>query len=43
MSTTQMNAVPRWQQICLWSAKALVAAAFLAAGGAKLFGATVAM
>jgi DoxX-like family len=38
MSATQMNAAPRWRQIGLWVVKALLAAAFLGAGGAKLYG-----
>jgi putative oxidoreductase len=37
MSVVQIQAAPRWQQIGLWSVKALLAAAFLAAGGAKLY------
>jgi uncharacterized membrane protein YphA (DoxX/SURF4 family) len=38
MSVVQFQAVPRWQQIGLWSVKALLAVAFLAAGSAKLYG-----
>jgi len=38
MSVVQSQAAPRWQQIGLWSVKALLAAAFLAAGSAKLYG-----
>ena len=38
MPAIQMNAAPRWRQISLWVVKALLAATFLAAGGAKLYG-----
>src|SRR5687768_8586279 len=38
MAVVQIQAGPRWQQIGLWSVKALLAAAFLAAGSAKLYG-----
>jgi hypothetical protein len=33
-----MNVAPRWQKISLWTVKALLAAAFLGAGVAKLLG-----
>jgi uncharacterized membrane protein YphA (DoxX/SURF4 family) len=38
MSLTHVETVPRWRRIGLWSLKALLAAVFLAAGGAKLAG-----
>ena len=38
MTALEMNAAPRWRQISLWVVKALLAMAFLGAGGAKLFG-----
>jgi putative oxidoreductase len=38
MSAIQMDTAPHWRQIGLWLVKALLAAAFLAAGGAKLYG-----
>jgi putative oxidoreductase len=38
MSVAQVETAPRWRHIGLWSVKALLAAAFLAAGGAKLYG-----
>jgi putative oxidoreductase len=38
MTAFEMNAAPRWRQISLWAVKALLAVAFLGAGGAKLFG-----
>jgi putative oxidoreductase len=37
MSVAQVETTPRWRHIGLWSVKALLAAAFLAAG-AKLYG-----
>jgi putative oxidoreductase len=41
MSVSEIRTVPRWQHIGLWSVKALLALAFLAAGGAKLGGAAM--
>jgi len=38
MSLTHVGTVPRWRRIGLWSLKVLLAAVFLAAGGAKLAG-----
>ena len=38
MSLTHVGMVPRWRRIGLWSLKVLLAAVFLAAGGAKLAG-----
>jgi putative oxidoreductase len=38
MSMTDAEASPRWKRIALWNLKGLVAAVFLAAGGAKLYG-----
>jgi putative oxidoreductase len=38
MSVVEVQVVPRWRQIGLWIVKVLLALAFLAAGGAKLFG-----
>lgn len=39
MSTAETGAAPGWRAVALWTVKGLVAAAFLAAGGAKLAGA----
>jgi uncharacterized membrane protein YphA (DoxX/SURF4 family) len=38
MSLTHVETLPRWRRIGLWSLKVLLAAVFLAAGGAKLAG-----
>ncbi|MCV9939183.1 DoxX family protein [Boseaceae bacterium BT-24-1] len=38
MSTTEVSEAPRWRRLGLWGVKALLAAAFAAAGGAKLAG-----
>ena len=38
MSVTEVSAAPRWRRLGLRAAKALLAAAFAAAGGAKLAG-----
>ncbi len=38
MPVVQAQAASRWGQIGLWIVKALLAATFLAAGGAKLYG-----
>ena len=39
MSIAETGAAPLWRTVALWTVKGLVAAAFLAAGGAKLAGA----
>jgi putative oxidoreductase len=36
MSVTDVSEPPRWRRLGLWAVKALLAAAFAAAGGAKL-------
>ena len=41
MSDSEIRTTPRWQRVGLWGVKALLALAFLAAGGAKLAGATM--
>ncbi|AZO77959.1 MULTISPECIES: DoxX family protein [unclassified Bosea (in: a-proteobacteria)] len=38
MSVTDISEAPRWRRFGLWAVKALLAAAFAAAGGAKLAG-----
>ena len=38
MSLTNTQTPPRWKSIALWSLKGLLAAAFLMAGGAKIYG-----
>jgi len=38
MSVTEISEAPRWRRLGLWAVKALLAAAFAAAGGAKLAG-----
>lgn len=38
MSATEVSEAPRWRRFGLWAVKALLAAAFAAAGGAKLAG-----
>jgi putative oxidoreductase len=38
MAMTDVQAGLRWKQIALWGLKGLLAAVFLAAGGAKLYG-----
>jgi len=38
MSTTDVQRAPRWKPAALWTLKGLLAAAFLSAGGAKIFG-----
>ena len=39
MSFTDVHATPRWRPIALWATKIVLAAVFIAAGGAKLYGA----
>jgi uncharacterized membrane protein YphA (DoxX/SURF4 family) len=39
MSSAAIQTTPRWKSISVWTLKALLALAFLAAGGAKLSGA----
>ena len=39
MSITDAQRPPRWKPAVLWTLKGLLAAAFLSAGGAKLYGA----
>lgn len=39
MSITDAQRPPRWKSAVLWTLKGLLAAAFLSAGGAKLYGA----
>lgn len=39
MSVTDVSEAPRWRRFGLWAVKALLAAVFAAAGGAKLVGA----
>ncbi|CAN7472722.1 DoxX family protein [Bosea sp. LjRoot237] len=39
MSVTDVSEAPRWRRLGLWAVKALLAAVFAAAGGAKLVGA----
>ena len=38
MSTTDVQRPPRWKPAALWTVKGLLAAAFLSAGGAKIYG-----
>ena len=38
MSVTEVHGAPRWKPIALWTVKGILAAVFLAAGGAKLYG-----
>lgn len=38
MSMTDAQRPPRWKSAALWTLKGLLAAAFLSAGGAKLYG-----
>lgn len=38
MSSTEVQATPRWQPVALWIVKGLLAAIFFVAGGAKLYG-----
>jgi len=38
MSVVQLQPAPRWHQVTLWGVKLLLAAAFIAAGGVKLYG-----
>lgn len=38
MSTTDVQRPPRWKPAALWSFKGLLAAVFLSAGGAKIYG-----
>ncbi len=38
MSTTDVQRPPRWKPAALWSLKGLLAAVFLSAGGAKIYG-----
>jgi uncharacterized membrane protein YphA (DoxX/SURF4 family) len=38
MSLTDVPPTPRWQPVALWIVKCLLAAVFVAAGGAKLYG-----
>lgn len=38
MSATDVQTPPRWKSIALWGLKGLLAAAFLSAGGAKIYG-----
>jgi len=38
MSTTDVQRPPRWKPAALWTLKGLLAVAFVAAGGAKIFG-----
>jgi putative oxidoreductase len=38
MSVTDVHAAPRWKPIALWAVKIMLAAVFIAAGGAKLYG-----
>ena len=39
MSSAAIQTTPRWKSVSVWALKALLALAFLAAGGAKLSGA----
>lgn len=39
MSTTDVQRPPRWKSAALWTVRGLLAAAFLSAGGAKIYGA----
>lgn len=38
MSTTDVQRPPRWKPAALWTLKGLLAAVFLSAGGAKIYG-----
>lgn len=38
MSVAEISETPRWRRLALWAVKALLAATFAAAGGAKLAG-----
>jgi putative oxidoreductase len=38
MSVTDLHTAPRWKPITLWAVKIMLAAVFIAAGGAKLYG-----
>ncbi|RXT56662.1 DoxX family protein [Bosea sp. Tri-44] len=38
MSATEVSEAPRWRRLGLWAVKALLAASFAVAGGAKLAG-----
>lgn len=38
MSMTDVQRPPRWKSAALWTLKGLLAAAFLSAGGAKIYG-----
>lgn len=38
MSMTDVQRSPRWKSVALWTLKGLLAAAFLSAGGAKIYG-----
>ena len=39
MTMTDIHVQPRWKSIAVWAARILVAVAFFAAGGAKIYGA----
>ena len=39
MTMTDVRTQPRWKSIAVWAARILVAVAFFAAGGAKIYGA----
>jgi len=38
MTATEVHTTPRWRPIALWATKIILAAVFIAAGGAKLYG-----
>jgi uncharacterized membrane protein YphA (DoxX/SURF4 family) len=38
MSTTDVQRPPRWKPAALWTLKGLLAAVFVSAGGAKIYG-----